>query len=97
MNREKLDESRKVGADPEFFAGDRDGEVDTDRRPELDPHDIGRGAVELTDAQALLHRAEQKFDQRALAVELREGGISQRLAVGPEGKTQRLPQTVDDH
>jgi hypothetical protein len=54
----KLDEERKVFCDFELVAGDRDGEIDADPRPKLNPHSIWRGAVDDTDAQALLHPAE---------------------------------------
>ncbi len=81
--RENLDEGRKVGGDSEFFAGDRDGDIDAQRRSELNPHVVRGGAVEGTDAQALLHPAEEQLDLPALAVEFRDGGGWQRLLVGP--------------
>ncbi len=97
MNRENVDEGRRVGGDSEFFAGDRDGEIDADRRPELNPHGVWGGAEEGTDAQALLHPAEEELDLPALAVELRDGGGWQRPLIGPEGQTHGLLQIVDAH
>jgi hypothetical protein len=68
VGRETVDEGRKVGGDSEFFAGDRDGEIDADRRPELDPRGVWGGAVECTDAQAVLHPAEEQLDLPAFGV-----------------------------
>jgi hypothetical protein len=97
MNRENLNDRRTTGDDSEFLARDRDGEVDADRRPELDLHGVWGSAVEGTDAQALLHPAEEQLDLPALAVELRKHGGWQRPLIGPDGQTHGLRHIVDSH
>ncbi len=95
MDRANLDESGEVGGEAELLAGDGGGEVDADRRPELDPDRVLAGIEERADAEALLHPGKEELDLPALALELGDGGGRQVPMVGPRSQAYRLLQIVE--
>jgi len=98
-DRHNLQNLMKATREREFAFGDRDQQVRTDRRPDLDSDAVGACGEESTQAQVLFDPAEEQFDQTGvdreqLAVQTQFGRL---VRVKPTGSAHQHRSHLGEH
>ena len=78
----------KIAQEREFAFGDRDQQVRTDRRPDLDSDAVGACGEESAQAQVLFDPAEEQLDLPAAAVDGGDDQCGQGEVVGQKDERQ---------